>query len=189
VQTCGLTITGPYYRVGGDIVCPACAQRANESRPADKHSAYAGALLFGIGAAILGLVLYATVAIVTGLMIGYVSLAVGYVIGKGMMMGSKGIGGRRYQITAVLLRYAAVSMAAVPIAISYQVKHKEALIKKQQTLDKEAGGEQIAPSPVLPSQPKMRFGALSGHSLCSDSRRLSWNFNPPYTALSDFSSC
>jgi hypothetical protein len=35
-----------------------------------------------------------------------------------MMMGSGGVGGRRYQITAVLLTYAAVSMAFVPIAIS-----------------------------------------------------------------------
>jgi hypothetical protein len=52
------------------------------------------------------------------------SLAVGYILGKSMKMGSKGFGGTHYQIAAVLLTYAAVSMAAVPIAISYSVKHR-----------------------------------------------------------------
>jgi predicted lipid-binding transport protein (Tim44 family) len=52
------------------------------------------------------------------------------------MLGSKGIGGRRYQIAAVLLTYAAVSLAAIPIAISYYVKTKpdsQSIQLKQQT--------------------------------------------------------
>src|ERR1041384_1589419 len=76
-------------------------------------------LLFGTGGALAGLILYSLVGIVTGLAIGYVSLAVGWLVAKTMMMGSRGRGGRRYQITAVALTYASVSMAAVPIAISY----------------------------------------------------------------------
>jgi hypothetical protein len=160
-KTCGLAITGPYYRIGDKIVCPACAQRANDSRPADKHSAYVTALIFGIGAAVLGLILYATVAIVTGLMIGYVALAVGYIIGKGMMMGSKGIGGRRYQITAVLLTYAAVSMAAVPIALSQQAKHHQTLQRGQKSFEQQSGEAQIAPSPVTP-KPRMSVGRALG---------------------------
>jgi hypothetical protein len=73
--------------------------------------------LYGIGAAVAGLILYATFAIATGIVIGYVSLAVGWMVGKAILKGSGGVGGRRYRITAALLTYAAVSMAAVPIWI------------------------------------------------------------------------
>ncbi len=40
-------------------------------------------------------------------------------VGKAMMAGSKGMGGRRYQIAAVLLTYAAVSLAAIPVIIHH----------------------------------------------------------------------
>lgn len=35
-----------------------------------------------------------------------------------MMKGSNGTGGKRYQITAMILTYAAVSLAAIPIALA-----------------------------------------------------------------------
>ena len=54
---------------------------------------------------------------------GYVSLAVGFLVGKAIMMGSQGIGGRRYQIAALVLTYSAVSLSAVPIAISQWRHH------------------------------------------------------------------
>lgn len=55
--------------------------------------------------------------IVTGLSIGFVSLAVGYLVGVGAAMkkGAGGYGGRKCRIVAALLTYVAVSMAAVPI--------------------------------------------------------------------------
>jgi hypothetical protein len=92
--------------------------------PIDSHAAFVRSLLFGIGAAILGLVLYVAFAIGTGLVIGFVSLAVGFMVGKAMILGSGGVRGRRYQIAAVLLTYMAVSLSAVPIAISQQLKHR-----------------------------------------------------------------
>jgi hypothetical protein len=41
-----------------------------------------------------------------------------------MIMGLGGVRGRRYQIAAVLLTYMAVSLSAVPIALSQQMKHR-----------------------------------------------------------------
>lgn len=99
-------------------------QQLKQQLPQDSHAAYVRGLLFGLGAAIVGMVLYAGFTIVTGFYIGFVSLAVGWLVGKAIMLGSKGIGGRRYQIAAVVLTYAAVSIAAVPIMISYYVKTK-----------------------------------------------------------------
>ena len=90
--------------------------------PTESHALFVRALLFGAGGALLGLVLYSAVGIITGLSIGYVSLAVGYVVGKAVLKGSRGRGGRRYQIAAVLLTYASVSISAVPIAL-WQFAH------------------------------------------------------------------
>ncbi len=117
-KSCNQTVAGTYYSVNGVKVCSSCAQRLKGQLPKDSHQAYARGLLFGGGGAILGLVLYAAFGIVTGLLIGYVSLAVGYIVGRAIRMGSKGVGGRRYQVAAALLTYAAVSMAAIPMGIA-----------------------------------------------------------------------
>lgn len=119
-KACQQPIAGQYYRANNAVVCPRCAQKVKGGLANDTHAAFVRGLVFGIGAAIAGLVLYAAFTIMTGLIIGYVSLAVGWMVGKAMMKGSNGIGGRRYQIAAVLLTYAAVSMAAIPIAIHYR---------------------------------------------------------------------
>jgi hypothetical protein len=110
------------------------------------RAGYRRALIFGIVAALFGLVLYSTVAIVIGLVSGFASLTVGYIIGKAMMMGSGGIGRRKYQITAAILTYAAVSMSFVPIVIDHQMKTRpapkatqEQLAEEQRQLEKEFG--------------------------------------------------
>ena len=112
---CKRGIANEYYRVDGNLACSSCAQQAQSLIPPDSHKAYSRAVLFGIGAAILGCIGYAVVAIVTGWTIGYAAIGVGYLVGKAMMAGSRGLGGKRHQITAAILTYAAVSVAFVPI--------------------------------------------------------------------------
>jgi len=123
---CHQPISGSYFRVNNRMACSACTERLKNSVPKDSHAAFARAVTFGAGAAVAGLVLYAVVGIVTGLMIGYVSLAVGWLVGKAMMKGSGGLGGRRYQIVAVFFTYAAVSLAAIPMTIAEFSKQKKA---------------------------------------------------------------
>lgn len=86
------------------------------------------------------------------IIIGYVSLAVGWLVGKAILKGSGGVGGRRYQITAVLLTYSAVSMAAVPIWIHYAGKQKQAqeqdLAARQRQLESEFGQQKQTVIPV-----------------------------------------
>jgi hypothetical protein len=74
-------------------------------------------LLLGIVGAAIGMALYAGFTILTDIRIGYVSLAVGFIVAKAMMIGSGGIGGRQYQITAAVLTYMAVSMAFIPLVL------------------------------------------------------------------------
>jgi len=133
---CGQLIGGAYYRVNGLVACEQCALKARTDLPKDSHSAYVRGLIFGIGAAIAGLILYSTFAITTGLVIGYLSLAVGFIVAKAIKAGARGRGGRRYQITAVALTYAAVSLSAIPIAIAQASKERPA---QQQTTHSATG--------------------------------------------------
>ena len=171
-QYCHQPVPGTYYRINDSMACAACAERARGELAKDTHSAYVRGLLFGIGAAIIGMILYATFAITTGIIIGYVSLAVGWLVGQAITKGSGGVGGRRYQITAALLTYAAVSIAAVPIWIHYAREHKMAdqqkLTEKQKTaleqrrLESEFGQPHQAPDPRESTAPPAEPPAQAG---------------------------
>jgi predicted lipid-binding transport protein (Tim44 family) len=100
--------------------------------PKDTHALFVRGLAFGFGGAILGLILYSGFSIITGIAIGYVSLAVGWIIAKAIKIGSRGTGGRRYQVAAAALTYAAVSMAAIPIYLS-QAINKQGVQKQAKT--------------------------------------------------------
>jgi predicted lipid-binding transport protein (Tim44 family) len=125
-KSCGQAISGTYYRINGALACERCTTQLQDQLPKDSHAAFVRAVLFGIGAAILGMIGYAAFGIITGIQIGYISLAVGWLIGKAMHKGSNGVGGRRYQVVAVLLTYAAVSIAAIPMYFSQISKEKAA---------------------------------------------------------------
>jgi hypothetical protein len=119
-QFCQQPLSGSYYRVNAAVACPDCTEKMRSEIATDKHAAYVRALTYGIGAAVVGLVGYAVIAILLqGWVISYMSIGVGWIVGTAMMKGSNGVGGRRYQIAAALLTYAAVSMAEVPIWIHF----------------------------------------------------------------------
>jgi hypothetical protein len=178
-KSCDTRLTGRYYRINGSLACENCAERLKQQIPKDTHPAFVRGILFGLGGAFLGLILYAAFGILTGLVIGYVSLAVGYIVGKAIKLGSGGMGGRRYQIAAALLTYSAVSIAAIPIYVAQMVKEKKAEKQTmvQHPLAQPPGATQQndpAPSdsaipqksppqaPAAPKKPSMGFGAALG---------------------------
>lgn len=130
---CKQPISGAYFQIKSMPVCAACTEKLRAQMPRDSHAAFARSLVFGVAGAVVGLILYVVFALATGLIIGWVSLAVGYIVGKAMHMGSGGVGGRRYQVVAVLLTYFAVSMSAVPIAIEQSRMHGEAQVQSAET--------------------------------------------------------
>jgi hypothetical protein len=145
--------------------CLACAKSEHSAGTKDTETAYTRALLFGGGAALLGIILYSAFGIATGWMWGYLTFAIGAIIGKMMMVGSKGVGGRRYQWTAVILTYATVSLSAVPIAVVYESKRRAAiraqakalnLAEEQRRLEEEfgSGANQPAARPGQPASPQ-----------------------------------
>jgi len=84
---------------------------AAEPPPIEDKLAFGRAIAYGAGAAVLGSLIYALVGL--WIQIGYVAILVGGMVGTGMMNGSRGVGGRRYQVASVLLTYFAVSLAGV----------------------------------------------------------------------------
>jgi hypothetical protein len=148
-KTCNQSLGSPYYRVNGVLTCAYCGEQAKLRQPKDSHQTFLRGLLFGVGGSILGLVLYSAFGIIAGLVIGYISLAVGYIVGKAMMKGSGGVGGRRYQIAAVALTYAAVSMSAIPMGISQYIKQQK---------EQKHGLVKLAPPPNISSQPSPLTG-------------------------------
>lgn len=166
-KSCARTISGAFYRVNGAATCADCTQRLRQEMSQDSHSAFVRGVTFGVVAAVVGFVIYVAFALATGLMIGYVSLAVGYLVGKAITRGSRGVGGRRYQIAAVVLTYMAVSVAAVPIALSAHMKHKSAQQQTQvsdpaATPDATASAAAAESAPAPTHAPKMSFASALG---------------------------
>ena len=123
-KSCHQAITGAYYRINGSLACERCTTQLNSQLPKDSHAAFVRALTFGMGAAIAGLIGYAAFGIISGIRIGYISLAVGWLVGKAMRTGSRGVGGLRYQVAAAAFTYAAVALAAIPVYFSQISKDK-----------------------------------------------------------------
>jgi hypothetical protein len=154
-QFCQQLISGQYYRANQAVACPGCAEKMRGSLAVDRHAAYVRAITYGIGAGVVGLIGYALISILLqGWVISYMSLAVGWIVGTAMMKGSDGVGGRRYQIAAALLTYAAVSMAAVPIWIHFAGERNQQKQIQQQKLEDEQrqfeneSGQQSEPPPA-----------------------------------------
>ena len=183
---CGSALSGEYYRVNNQMACATCAGQAKAGQPTDSHVAYARAALFGIGGALAGLALYSTVEIVTTMTIGYLALAVGWLVAKAMMTGSRGIGGTRYQITAVLLTYLAISMSAIPVGISYIVSHrhdKAAQVQSdqpQQAIDDSTGNDAQASNDAASGSSGAVRDKSTGHAIL---RLLFFGIASPFLEL------
>lgn len=104
---------------------PQFATAEFQELPPEHHGYFARGLLFGLGGALVGLAIYAGVVIFTGYEIGLVSLAVGFIVGRSVVLGSRGRTGTRYQVSAAMLTYFAVSMATIPVAVTYLAQEKD----------------------------------------------------------------
>jgi hypothetical protein len=173
-RLCQQPMGGTYYRVNASTVCPSCVEKLRPGMGIDDHAAFVRAVAYGIGAAVVGLIGYAVIAIVLqGWVISYMSIGVGWIVGTAMMKGSNGVGGRRYQIAAALLTYAAVSIAAVPIWIHFaddkkiqRQAHQQELEDEQRQLEQESGQRpaesQPAPRAEKPAMSLANVGAWLG---------------------------
>jgi len=157
---CGEPVKQYYFRVNGAMHCMPCAKVMKDARPEDDASSYKRAVLFGGIAALIAFVSYTVFTLSTGWLPGLLAFFAGYAIAKMMMVGSRKIGGRRYQVTAVFLTYMALSLSAIPIMIGEQARFRAALrvqqstgdlVEEQQRLEQEFG---TGTNTAAPSNPK-----------------------------------
>lgn len=132
---CGQAVAQYYFRVNGAMHCMPCAKVMKDACPEDAASSYKRALLFGTIAALVAFLFYSVFAISTGLLPGYFAFFAGYAIAKLMMVGSRKMGGRRYQVTAVFLTYMALSLSGIPITIGEQIRFRSVVRAQQSTGD------------------------------------------------------
>jgi len=115
---CGTAIETEYYQINGHVACASCRSRAEASAETPRGiRPLVTAGFFGLGAGIVGAVIYFAVIALLNLEIGIVAVLIGYMVGYAIRKGIHGRGGRRFQVLAVGLTYASIAMAYTPIAV------------------------------------------------------------------------
>ena len=115
---CKRALSSSYYQIGQAFVCASCKElivRAIESGKANQR--FLPALAYGVGAAIVGSLVWYAIRKATGYEIGLVSVAIGVFVGLAVRRGSRGYGGPRYQALAIGLTYLSITMTNVPLLL------------------------------------------------------------------------
>jgi hypothetical protein len=128
---CKQPIASTYYHAQGQVVCPFCAERIQSGQQAAPPLSLARGVLYGLGAALGGSILYATVSIVTGIQIGLMAIVVGFMVGKAIRHASNGLGGRAQQILAIVLTYFAITTSYIPVVVYHNLKNPKQLAQSQ----------------------------------------------------------
>ncbi|MFL5574550.1 MAG: hypothetical protein ACJ79S_01045 [Gemmatimonadaceae bacterium] len=121
---CGTAISTYYYEAGGAVYCARCKGTDEAQGATEGRVGFGRAALFGTGAAVLGSIGYLIFTALTGWDLALVSIAVGAFVASAMRKGSRGVGGRRFQVLAVVLTYLAVGIGHLPFVLT-TLQHAE----------------------------------------------------------------
>jgi len=119
---CHDSIEKEYYDVNGNVVCDRC-RRIIESAAETPTGLMPliAATLFGLGAGVVGAVIYFSVIAIAHLEIGIVAILIGYMVGYAVRKGARGHGGLRFQVIAVALTYLSVAFAYAPLVVKQAI--------------------------------------------------------------------
>jgi len=113
------------------------------------------AIVYGVGAAVVGAVGYAVIGL-SGFMVSIVTIAIGWLVAKSMMTASHGVGGRPFQVIAVVLTYVATSLGSL-LDILYRIaKHGVSLSR----LSPVSLAKYVLLGPILELMGHFLWGAL-----------------------------
>ena len=115
---CGRAIHDVYFTRNDQFICRFCEGPIREAGPpGSAMTRFLGALGLGLIAAAIASALWMAVTQLTGYEIGLIAIAVGWIVGLAVAMGSRGTGGWPYQILAVALTYTAIVFTYVPMLV------------------------------------------------------------------------
>lgn len=134
---CSQTIGDAYFSVGGQAVCPACCDKLKAPVLGTRWSRLFKASLLGLGAGLIGAIIWFAIRRVTHYEIGLVAILVGLMVGKAVRVGSGNQGGRGYQILAVVLTYCCIAANYMPDIFEslLQMSREEAVEKENPVND------------------------------------------------------
>jgi hypothetical protein len=114
-SSCQSPIADAYYSANGKVFCRRC--KAGIETALTARGNFWRGILFGLGGALVGSIVYFAVTAITGYELSLITILIGWLVGRAVQRGSGAIGGRRYQLAAVLLTYLAVVGAYFGLAI------------------------------------------------------------------------
>lgn len=115
---CRTPIDTEYFDVNGMTCCSLCRTAAESAAQTPRGIVpLIGAGAYGLGAGVVGAVIYYAVIAIANLEIGLVAILIGYMVGYAVRKGARGRGGLRFQVLAVALTYASIALAYAPFAI------------------------------------------------------------------------
>src|SRR5579871_1529671 len=115
-RSCGLCrrpVAGEYFQIGQSVICGPCAATLSGTG----SGAFPRALLFGLGAALAGTIVWYAIIKFTGHEFGLLAIGVGLLVGKAVKKGGNGLGGGSYQALAMALTYLSITCAYVPLVM------------------------------------------------------------------------
>jgi hypothetical protein len=129
-QLCRRPIAAEYFQIGQAMICGPCATALADSPLA--RGMFLRALLYGLGAALLGTIVWYAIIKITGHEFGLLAIGVGLFVGVAVRKGARGLGGWRYQALAMVLTYVSITCADVPLMIkaSFEASNQAASMVK-----------------------------------------------------------
>jgi len=111
---CRQPIVTTYFALGDKTLCPTCCDRVNAPPPGSRFGRFVKASFMGLGAGLVGALIWFAIRRVTHYEIGLVAILVGFMVGKAVRAGSQGRGGRGYQVLAVVVTYCCITANYMP---------------------------------------------------------------------------
>lgn len=111
---CGQLIVSTYFAVADQVVCPTCFAQINAPITGSRLGRFVKASLMGLGAGLVGAVIWLAVRRMAHLEAGLIAILVGFLVGKAVYKGSGGRGGLGYQVLAVVITYCCIAANYMP---------------------------------------------------------------------------
>jgi hypothetical protein len=136
---CQKPIADEYFEVGGHMICRSCSAQFT------RGGRLLPALGYGVGAALVGTLVWYAVIALFNMELGIIAIGIGLLVGMAVRKGSGGIGGAKFQALAMALTYLSITFSYVPLVLKGMaegVKQSE-----QASQDKSSSGGSLTGKP------------------------------------------
>ena len=116
---CQTSIETTYFEVNGAILCRLCRTRVESAAETPRGIVpFMTSAVYGLGAGVVGAIIYYAVIAITNFEIGIVAILIGYMVGYAVRKGAGLRGSRRFQVLAVALTYLSIALAYAPLVFN-----------------------------------------------------------------------